>query len=57
MFQKRHFEWVADAIHYSPFDPLTKGKLATYFGRKFASTNMLFDMDKFLRRCGVDDDE
>lgn len=56
MFQKRHFEWMADMVRNSPFDPLVKGKLATYLVRKLAYTNPLFDASKFLKRCGVDEE-
>ena len=63
MFTKHHFEVVAETIKktksqfvtFDAKDALTQ--CAVNFCDRLASENERFDREKFLKACGVDDDD
>lgn len=53
MFQRRHYEFIADTIKTELGEEHTRRMVATMFADRFERTQPGFKPERFLKRCGV----
>jgi len=51
--QRRHFQFVADAIASAPVANAARAKMAYEFAHRLRATNPQFDADRFVAACGI----